>query len=740
MREGLTILRECRRLLQDRYCRIALLIIIAVSLRFCLYSNGRTATDAFIVEPAKSAASFSVLIFVLLTLLLFHRDFRNRTDSILFSYVNPVYQQIRRTIGLAFLTWLASAIIAAIAYPIAVYRLGDYLKNEDFLVAWFGIFWPATLFAVLLTAGFYLLFRRVEVAFIFVAAMIVGANFLENQFTLNPSYMWFWVKTSAGNFSDVVSNTFLIDLIWWNRLFGSLCALALWFVGLLSVRRYGYALLGSWCVNAKGVWLPLSLLITVIGAVSAFRYEPYFDRSAPINMGPVISSGTGIVTSVQVTPKPVEPTFRLLKQTTDVTIDTRKRQVQGVSKYELQNLKSTSQSLSFDLGTGYEITQATVNGVVAPVTRSDKEEMGRVTWTLEATAAEVLEVELQYRGRVKNNGALSQRPTFGISEGFVWLSSVGFAPLVKAELNPQSKIGGVFALPEKLFPLLTNTTPEKLETANGITKWKFELQGGRGTGLSAADYSSTKFKAGGLDVNFVHFSKHGQEVEKLKAVEVMKASIDYFTKAYGPLPYKDHLVMLELPASFSGGFASGNTSAMDETSFASEGFLPQSEYATPDGGSGIETLVHEIAHQWWGLATMPVPDEGSLWTAEGITCYSTYRFMDEYYGAEFAKTRYLDVWEKGRQRHESAFYIRNPQYLKMLSATDAANVLAGLRSMAIYEVMPLQLLKAEEACGGKEAFQKKLSQLYQGHIRQPVTYADFLSVVGLKPEDLQLEK
>lgn len=740
MTEWATLIREIRRLLQDRYCRIAILITVSVSLRFCLYSNGRTATDAYIIEPAKSAAVSSVLIFVLLTLVQFHRDFKNRTDSIIFSYVNPAHQQIRRTIGLCFLTLLTTCFIVVVAYPLAAYRLGDYLKIEDFFVAWFGIFGPANIFAVLLTAGFYMLFRRVEVAFLFVAALIAAANFLQGQFTLNPSYMYFWVQTSAANFSDVVSNTFLIDLVWWNRLFCGLVATLIWLLGICSVRRYGFGWFGSLAVNIKSIWIPSGVAVSALAAYFAFVYEPHFDRSLPMNFGPVISSGTGIATTFQTATKPPEPTFRLLKQITDVRIDTKRRRVNGQAIYQLENLKGIAQPLSFDLSTGYSIEQAKVNGVVVPIVCGDKEEMGRATWTMQVEVKQQIEVELLYGGRVKNNGAISQRPTFGISEGFVWLSPAGFAPIAKAELGKESKISGSFSLPEKLFPLLTNTTPEKIATEDGVTKWSFSLNGSRATGVSAADYASTKFQAGGLDVNFVHFSKHGQEVESMKAVEVMKASIDYFTNAYGPLPYKDHLVMLELPASFSGGFAAGNTSAMDETSFASEGFLPQGEFANPDGGSGIETLVHEIAHQWWGLATMPVPDESSLWTAEGITCYSTYRFMEEYYGAEYAKKTYIDVWERGRMRYENAFYIRNPQYLKMLSPADASNVLGGLRSMAIYEVMSLQLLKAEAACGGKEAFQKKLGDLYKSRIRQPVTYADFLAAVGLKAEDLDLAK
>lgn len=215
------------------------------------------------------------------------------------------------------------------------------------------------------------------------------------------------------------------------------------------------------------------------------------------------------------------------------------------------------------------------------------------------------------------------------------------------------------------------------------------------------------------------------------------ATINYFTEVYGPLIYNENLTMLELPAFVRGGFAGGSMSAMDETNFDAEGYLP-AESLSPDSGGGIDVLVHEIAHQWWGLATTPMQDGTSSWSAEGITCYSTYCFMKQYFGEEYANERYLKEWRQGWDTYRNAFYIQHPEYLARLSVKDASNITGSFVNMNLYDIMPLMMLKGEEALGGTEAFQKKLSELYMTHLMQPVTYDDFLTATGLTKEAIKL--
>ena len=88
--------------------------------------------------------------------------------------------------------------------------------------------------------------------------------------------------------------------------------------------------------------------------------------------------------------------------------------------------------------------------------------------------------------------------------------------------------------------------------------------------------------------------------------------------------------------------------------------------------------------------------------------------------------------------YSNAFYIRNPQYLEKFP-NDKSNIMNSLYNIGLYNIMPLQLVKAEKTMGGIDAFQNKLSELYQGNLYRPIAYKDFLYVTNLKEEDLILE-
>lgn len=177
---------------------------------------------------------------------------------------------------------------------------------------------------------------------------------------------------------------------------------------------------------------------------------------------------------------------------------------------------------------------------------------------------------------------------------------------------------------------------------------------------------------------------------------------------------------------------------MNETCIsAASDLLGNSDFQ--NSGSGIDVLVHEIAHQWWGLTTIPVSDEASYWSREGITCYSTYRFMAQYFGEQYAKEHFIDKWQEMWKNYKNAFYVQHPEYFSKLSQGDRSTVMASLSNIGNYGIMPLQLLKAENILDGQECFQKKLSELYKAYLGNSITYGDFLSATGLTEEVLNLE-
>ena len=732
------LMREVRRMLSERLTLLFMAITAAGAVWFSLHSTGRTASDAFILEPAKSSAVLGALLFTLLTLVQFHRDFKNNTDCIVLTSTDPIFYQLRRTLALIFTAVVTTLIITLFALPYGMAKTGDYFQPATFLTAWYLIFLGALVFSVLLSSGFYMLTRRAEAAFIIMAGLILLSKLLEGMYTLNPSYLFYWVQTTATGFSDLITNQFQIDMLLWNRLFCLLVSMGIWALGLSTFRRYGRNLPGSFLANCRRVWIPVLLVAAVSFSAVSYAFEPIFDDSKPVDYSGMLSSGTGIVSSVSSTPEVGNPDLTLTDKSFDLDIEAKGQTLSGIAKYKLKNSTGEAQTLPFMANTGLNINSVLINGVAGKAVRGETGENSTANWSIELPAAAEYDVEISYSGRMSNDNTILQRVTYGIADGFVWLPTLGVSPSFDINIAEDSTFSGTLSLDKKLEPVFKRGKPVKGEIKDGKTEWTYTGSAGeQGTGIFAADYMTKTFEAGGLNVDLKYFAKHDKSISDMDAVNVIKAAIDYFTDTYGPLVYDKDLTMLELPAYVSGGFAGGNMSAMDETCYDEEGYLP-AEAATPDQGGGLDVLVHEIAHQWWGLATMPMQDGTSNWSAEGITCYSTYCFMKQYFGEEYAQEHFLKEWHQGWDTYQNAFYIQHPEYLAKLSAADASNIMGSFENISLYDIMPLQLLKAEDALGGTKAFQKKLSELYTIHLWQPITYDDFLNVTGLTKEALNL--
>ncbi|QOR36049.1 hypothetical protein IMX26_04335 [Clostridium sp. 'deep sea'] len=733
MKPFLIFFREVKRIFRERFTLLFIALTTAGVVWYCLNSSGFTASDAFILNPSKNSAKLGALLFTLLTLIQLHRDYKNKTDSIVFTYTNPIFYQIRRTLALICVAVVTALIVSVFVLPYALIKAGAYFQADVFAASWYLIFLGSLVLSVLLSSGMYMLFKRVSVAFIAMVALIMLSIKLEYQYNFDPSYLIFWVQTKTRLFSDLISNQFQIDLILYNRLFCMLTAMGVWFLGLCSLRRYGLGLIGSFVSNARCVWLPGFLIITVAFSGVSYAAEPIFDKSIPRDMKPVYDSGTGISVVFSSNDEDEKTNTDLLqfKRYAEVEIDTDKRRVSGKVKYTLQNLTSEEQILPVLVNPGYRIEDVLVNGQPVDANRGDIEECNHATWYINLPSDTKIVLELSYCGRPKNNGSLKRVDT-GICSEYVDLPSLGVCPKVDTEVSENCIYSGIITLDEYLTPVFYNGKAKKFGTENGKIQWNYT----RG-GFMAAEYCTRTFEAGGLEIDFVYFKKHDKDIADMDAVNVMKAAINYFTEVYGALTYQNNLIMLELPASSSGGFAMGNISAMDETCFYMAGYLPN-ESDNPHYQGGIETIVHEIAHQWWGLATYPMHDGESYWSAEGVTCYSTYRFMEHYFGEDYAKKNFVDIWKKSWNKYKKAFCVQNPEYLEKLSNKDASSIKCTLNNIGLYDIMPLQLLKAEEALGGTKALQYKLSQLYQAYLNNTITYEDFLSLTGLSREELDI--
>ena len=53
-------------------------------------------------------------------------------------------------------------------------------------------------------------------------------------------------------------------------------------------------------------------------------------------------------------------------------------------------------------------------------------------------------------------------------------------------------------------------------------------------------------------------------------------------------------------------------------------------------------------------------DTENIWSAEGLTCYTTYRIVKELYGEAVAQAAFIDQWQEEVDSYYKDFYVRHP--------------------------------------------------------------------------------
>lgn len=132
--------KEVQRILSERLTWLIIALTAAGAVWFSLNGTGRTASDAFIVNAAKSSAFLGAFLFTMLSLVQFHRDYKNNTDVIILTSTDPVHHQIRRALALICIGIVTTLLISLFALPYGIIKTGDYFQITTFLTAWFLIF------------------------------------------------------------------------------------------------------------------------------------------------------------------------------------------------------------------------------------------------------------------------------------------------------------------------------------------------------------------------------------------------------------------------------------------------------------------------------------------------------------------------------------------------------------------------------------------------------------------------
>lgn len=166
-------------------------------------------------------------------------------------------------------------------------------------------------------------------------------------------------------------------------------------------------------------------------------------------------------------------------------------------------------------------------------------------------------------------------------------------------------------------------------TENGRRYVHYETEGPTSFGgaILSAKYAVLGDRWNDVVLRIFHHPAHSYDLDRM--VRGMKASLDYYTKNFGPYRSRG-LSIVELPRYGGVGHAGPATIAFAEDIFLNrveEGQVDQPFFGT----------AHEVAHQWWGGQVRPAPVRGHGLLTESLANYSAMMVVEKSYGPGMAR-------------------------------------------------------------------------------------------------------
>jgi hypothetical protein len=129
-----------------------------------------------------------------------------------------------------------------------------------------------------------------------------------------------------------------------------------------------------------------------------------------------------------------------------------------------------------------------------------------------------------------------------------------------------------------------------------------------------------------VSIQILHHPNHAWNADRM--VRSVQASLDYYTKQFGPYPHRQ-VRLVEHP----GGSVLLHASPINIS--YEEGF----SLLNPDGDPRdidlpFAVVAHEVAHQWWGHALIPAEVEGAALLTESLAWYSALQVVERTFGPE----------------------------------------------------------------------------------------------------------
>lgn len=727
---------EIGRICRERFAwGIVVLTLLCPIAGYSLYQPTSISTIGgfALVNPVLTAGLGGGILFAMLTLYQFDRLYRSRMDALMESMVTPVYLNVIKMVSILLVALAVIIIMSAVYLPYTAYRMGALFDFTEYVKSFFILALPSLWMAILASVSCYQLFRRVDLSFVLLVALI---SFSLGKWT-SSEYILRWINPLVPKFSDDFGNEVVFRTAGYNRLFWFSLFIGLWLASWLAVRNHQKGLVGSFLHNVRRFYiLILSLVFFGIGGY-LYTTEPYVDHSSPIQLAGAETAGQ-TVSIVQSSPyAEVNNSLVLLNTTLETFIDPPNSRLSSKSMYTLKNRSGLPQESILQINPGYSIEHVVANGIPLNYVDKKNDHNGIKDITIQLPADSDIILEVSYSGAPKIWSELRSQLSGGsIEEDYIDLGGLELRPLINAVAEGAGLIGEI-TLPKNLEVITTGKQALFLrENTDGTKTWQVEDQSG-GISLFAGEYVKLKLEGTETPIYFYYSQKHQKQMEELNIKSFLEETLNYCTNNYGSLPFtKEEPLNIVVSSThrFGGGLIR-NLSIMNESRFGEAGFSNSRRAEI-----NAEAISTGIIQQWWGQGAQLMDAKNPYWTSEGVTTYTYYRMMKEKNGEEYAQKNHVDVWTEAWVQLNRNFYNRNPHYQSILPKKYLSELQDQFGSINTHAVMALKIYKATQLIGeGK--MDAILTDLYKNGGKEfpPfVTWHDFLNACGLTEEELSL--
>jgi hypothetical protein len=693
--------------------------------------NSSTLLTQTVLYPAKAGAVLSAVIFTALTVFEFDRILRFRVNTI----TEPISSNIKLTVSkltgimcAGLISTVGSMIIMIPHYFVHMGSLADF---SYFLISYFFIIYGSIVLATLMSAGFYLIFRNVNITCII---MFLAVLFSFMAGTLN--YLYMWVQTGASGLSENFGSGNIIPGMVFNRLFGLSVAMSIFLFGMLCDRCYEKGVFQSLFKNSqKYKLLPICFFLSLFGVFFIYQKEPFFKSLSLTEF-----------TSILINGKKETPVNLSVAGTSDMwvelKIDNDKKSASGVYLQELQNNTGKPQNIYFELADGYRIKEIKLDNAdinykpVSPETLNS------------AKLRNVYEISLPQKTKAKLSIRYSGTPkalnvnkdfSYGISKSYVNLGKpTDIAPVVCVKQKGRS-MEGTIKIDSKFTIITQGDKNHKISEHEGVAAWSFSLDKQSDLSLTAGQYGIFERNVNGTNVEFFYPLAAGREFEA-RGNDTLDI-FSFFSEKFGPLGRDSLKVVVTSGVYGGGGLQNGNISSISEDCLRKKNNAGAVQASSSDT---FAVLTHEIAHQWWG-GGIDVSNQNSEnqtdknheeWSNEALADFSTYLFLKDKYGKEYAGNLLLNKWKDGTKELNRNFYLRNPEYMNKLTKIPKYYVSLFLRGNKIYGLGPLTIYNVYSNLGEDNYFNsmKVIYDKYYDKKDNKLSFSEFLNITGVTEE------